>query len=271
MSKKHSTGHENSRWFEAALEQILLRGVSGEDTVAGLELYRRKRVMDFVCTPGSVNARIQDGESDRPLRASFKWPELGEEEWKELLELLSREALFLATLLAGELPPELAGLPSKKVALMPRSPKEVPFSAERSSRRSTGPYRVALYQKLVETCGRDPFTLFLLRGLGKEELIHELQLARSRKRPKSSAAPLSGVPAPAKAAYREASDFWSVPPEVSSLSFTIRADDLPASLLKRLDPLPLGELESAAEVALEEAYEHVARRAQVFGLGLSRR
>ena len=57
---------------------------------------------------------------------------------------------------------------------------------------------------------------------------------------------------------------------LQQLSYDIRADELPAALLKRMEPAPLDGVDIDADRALEEAYVQVARRAQAFGLGMIR-
>jgi len=54
------------------------------------------------------------------------------------------------------------------------------------------------------------------------------------------------------------------------VSYNLRADDLPASILKRIDPVPVGDGFDSLDFELEEAYAQIARRSQVFGLSLVR-
>jgi len=67
----------------------------------------------------------------------------------------------------------------------------------------------------------------------------------------------------------QARAFWKLGEPAKELHYSIRADELPASLLRRLDPLPLGGFEADLGAEFEEMYAKVARRAQAFGLGLS--
>ncbi|MCB0359328.1 MAG: hypothetical protein KDD44_06820, partial [Bdellovibrionales bacterium] len=124
--------------------------------------------------------------------------------------------------------------------------------------------------QLRDSLQRDVFSLFEFRGLGRHELLHRIRRARptfSRKDARGATG--SGAPSAEQAPIRPPLDssFWRLRGSVSELRYTLRADELPASLLRRLDSLPLGSLTTAAELGLEDAYVNVARRAQ--GLGLS--
>ena len=62
--------------------------------------------------------------------------------------------------------------------------------------------------------------------------------------------------------------FWKMKPEAAQIHYHIKADELPASILKWLEPLPLRGIEEAIDRKLEECYAKVARLAQSYGLGL---
>ena len=51
-----------------------------------------------------------------------------------------------------------------------------------------------------------------------------------------------------------------------NISYQIKADELPAATLKRLDAMPLLGIEEHVESKVEAAYEKIARLAQSYGL-----
>lgn len=221
------------------------------DLAAGGALVSKRRVLDFSLGDGIVSARVQE-ESGKTLRIELRLSSFDDTQWDRIFTELAKTSLPYAALLSGEYPEEVeTALQREGLGLVSTS---VPESDLYSSPRFG-----ALLLKLAERLETDPFAVFTIRGRGREETLSELKL---RQRPGAGSIPAQ----PREKASMTAREFFGARLDLKSFSYRIRADELPAALLKRLDQVPESSFES--EMRLEEAYAQVARRAQVYGLGM---
>lgn len=275
----------------------------------GRDWARHRRVVDFQVMAGSILAKVyleDKGRSmftaqDDMLKISVQVEPFSQSEWQSLFAKLSENSLYLASILSGELPLEMeeACLSTLSRSLVPSGKSEINISASLADNELLPIAVSAVLWKFWDSLENDPFLLFRLRGMSREEAILRLRRARLERRRKaySENAPLPNENLPAETNhFREVSDtpgsagvlessadagsstgdsdvlrdYWDYPTGECQLHFNIRADELPAALLRRLDPLPLSGLEDEVEVILETAYETIANRAQAFGLGFMR-
>ena len=64
--------------------------------------------------------------------------------------------------------------------------------------------------------------------------------------------------------------FYEFPKEGLGLQYQLKADELPAALLRRVEPPPLLGLEVHFEPELQEVYNRVTSRAQAYALQLAK-
>src|SRR5262249_47366392 len=67
---------------------------------------RQGQVLSIDVGAGEVKARVQ-GSRPTPYDVSIRVEQLSEGEWAQVLDVLSRQALFVAKLLAGEMPQDI--------------------------------------------------------------------------------------------------------------------------------------------------------------------
>jgi uncharacterized Zn finger protein len=116
----------------------------------------------------------------------------------------------------------------------------------------------AVYYLLGEEFDRDPFLLFRLRGLGRDELLQRL----SRLAPAAEAAP-PPAEAPAEPTAPLPADpaaFWSGGELPEDVYGTVQAPPVSAAWLQRLGNFPFWRGEEHLSDALEPVYEKAARR-----------
>ncbi len=256
-------------WF---VEPLFASCGSPEQVVELSEAAKKRRLLDFYVFPGRIGVKIQD-EATTLHRVELVAEPLADSEWAKLFDALAERALFLAKLLSGVFPPEIAALwDAQGVPLFPQIGEGLKVNYNGAEIRELNPYAALLLTKLVERIEEDPFTLFTFRGRGKDETLLEIRSRRERRRGEVAHTELPvDAPLEPRAFVGLPTDpekFWRSGSELADLSYTIRADELPASLFKRLDSIPLSGLEEDADALIEGAYEVVARRAQAYGLGL---
>lgn len=223
----------------------------------GEEILKRRDVLDFFLVPGRIQIKIRNSAGE-PGLVQWNLEEILKERWSLAIENLSGSALPLALVLAGSLPPEVA----EKWFI----PQIEEFGALRCALCDATPcaHRAALVKKLLRTVESDPFSLLQVRGKGREELLAELW---TRRRQHSRMPTESAGTAPKNIQWEK---YYSTPPELFTIPYSLKADELPGSLFTRLDTPPLERLSEDAEQWFHQAYLEVARRAQAFGITLQK-
>ena len=237
------------------------------------EYSKRHRILDFLVTPGKVSAKVLDTD-DKPVKVELEIEEYSTEFWGKLFSEFAGRAYFLAKLLAAELPVEIEPLFEQSGSkLFPSVADEIKFSVNGVQITKINHYAAALIYRLGQRLEEDPFLIITMRGCGHDEILSNLRRQRKLLRRTAEIEEVKDVHSSLVRnefpdLSKTISYYWDSGPKLFELTFNIRADELPASLLKWLDPLPLYGIEERVEFLLEEAYAQVARRAQVFGLGL---
>lgn len=237
------------------------------------ELIRKRRVLDFLIQSGRVSAKVHD-EQSRPGRIEILFPQISDEKWDELFSDFAQESYFLAKFLIGKVPHKTESVfTSHGLELVPSSLEQIRIRYNGSDIKAFDAATTAVVIKLVEKIESEPFSLIVLRGRGRDETISELQrlrtLLREKKNFKSEIRYQDVAYEPAPPLTNTIDRFWTHGKDLEELEYNLRADELPASILKWLDAMPLSGLEEHVDYLLEEAYEKVARLAQGYGLGLS--
>src|SRR5689334_2231690 len=96
-------GSFGSTWWAKRWIAVLESFHIGGRLERGRSYARRGQVLKIDVGKGKVTARVQ-GSQPKPYEVSIGFKELKAAEWKKLLAALFRQALFVAKLLAGEMP-----------------------------------------------------------------------------------------------------------------------------------------------------------------------
>lgn len=264
-ARKESTPSWASKALLDLFEQYGLESVREEAE----DFLRRKRVLDLSVTAGRAGAKVQNGQ-DRPLRVLIGFPLLSDEVWAQVYPKLAGRALYLASLLAARLPEGIEeAFAAADAHLFPHTHTDLRLYCDCGA-EGLCMHVGALALRLAEMIETDPFLIFTLRGRGRDETLMHIGRHRAALRDqaqgdseRTAAIPTNKLPQN----IISSRSFWSAAAEIFRLSYSIRADELPAAALRRLDPIPLGLPEEEVELHLEEIYAQVARRAQAYGLG----
>jgi uncharacterized Zn finger protein len=174
QSKQGSFGQSwwAKRWI-AVLESFDIGARLGR----GRTYARKGQVMGVDITHGSVQARVQ-GSAPKPYKVSIEVTTLPAAGWKKLALALSREALFAAKLLAGEMPQEIEQVFTQAgQSLFPAKLGDLKTSCSCPDWSNPCKHVAAVYYLLGEEFDRDPFLIFKLRGMSREGLIELLGTA----------------------------------------------------------------------------------------------
>ena len=140
----------------------------------GRSYARSGQVLSITIEKGLVEAKVQ-GSRSRPYGVVIKVKPLSEADWRNLLEELSSQAFFAAKLLAGEMPREIEDVFKQAgLSLFPEKSGDLQTDCSCPDWSNPCKHIAAVYYLLGEEFDRNPFLIFKMRGLDREELLDGL-------------------------------------------------------------------------------------------------
>jgi uncharacterized Zn finger protein len=244
------------RWI-AVLEALQLGG----RLARGRAYARRGQVMDLEVAEGLVRARVQ-GSRPEPYAVTIRVTPLSSDEWRRLAEVLAQEAVFLARLLAGEMPTDIeSAFAQAGLSLFPTRIRDLATSCSCPDDSNPCKHIAAVYYLLGEEFDRDPFLIFRLRGMSRDELLRLLEELELAAHPPPSEAPSPEGVDPEAPFVKTNASFWR-PGEIPAAVFPEPGAPAEApALLVRLGPFPFWRAPEPLPDALVAVYERAAAAA----------
>lgn len=242
------------RWI-AVLESFNI----GARLDRGRSYARRGQVISIDVDKGTVKAKVQ-GSRPRPYDVIIKVKTLSKVEWNKLAGVLGQEAFFAAKLLAGEMPRNIGEVfQAAGLSLFPEKTKDLQTECSCPDWSNPCKHIAAVYYLLGEEFDRDPFLIFKMRGISREELIARIgnKAPAKEKRRQAKASPKpegkpTMLPEPLPA---EVGRFWGEGLRQKNLPGEVRVPSVAAALVKRLGKFPFWRGEEKFLEAMERAYE----------------
>ena len=247
------------RWI-AVLESFNIGARLGR----GRSYARSGQVLSIDVEKGIVKAGVQ-GSRTRPYDVSIHVKSLSDADWKKLVKALSSQAIFAAKLLSGEMPQEIeqvfreAGL-----SLFPEKSKDLETHCSCPDYSNPCKHIAAVYYLLGEEFDRDPFLVFKLRGMDREELLGNLgELEKESRADLPAKEPV--LPPDPLAANKET--YWDGGDLPGDLFGEVRIPPMRAALIKRLGKFPFWRAEEALPEVLDHLYPRASQRGMDVYLG----
>ncbi|MFF8385357.1 SWIM zinc finger family protein [Streptomyces kanasensis] len=161
--------------------------------------YAGRGLVDAITvTPGRVTAYVH-GSRARPYRTQIRLGVLGDGDWEAFLDAAAARPDHMAALLDKDVPHALAD----RTDLLPHAGDLIPDCSCPDDGYPCK-HAAALCYQAARLLDEDPFTLFLMRGRGEQEILAALgHRSAARSAAESAAAPPPPVPAvPARTAVR---------------------------------------------------------------------
>jgi len=244
------------RWI-AVLESFNIGARLGR----GRSYARRGQVLSIEIDKGKVSAKVQ-GSRPKPYHIKLEVKTLSASDWQKLGKVLSRQAIFSAKLLRGEMPLDIEkAFKEAGLSLFPERLKDLKTDCSCPDWSNPCKHIAAVYYLLAEEFDSDPFLIFKLRGMNREGLIAMLKpdkkAAQRKAKPKQE--PLhkdeEGVTS-------DISKFWNGEAISDDIFGEVRIPPIPAALPKRLGSFPFWRGEEKFLDVMESIYE----RASTVGL-----
>ena len=262
----------------------------------GKHYARRGQVISIDIQKGNVAALVQ-GSRSHPYKVRIGVKLIPSAAWKRAVTAMASEAGFSARLLNGEMPRDIErAFESVGVSLFPAGLKELDTHCTCPDWSNPCKHIAAVYYLLGEEFDRDPFLLFRLRGMEREELLEALGKSAgtggSRRRkdpggsdgapagpgeaasnagsravgPRAAAAAAGGAPAPLPS---DPEAFWGTTEELAFSS----AGEAPSNspLLARLGSFPFWRGQESFLESMEAMYKGASVAGMDVFLGQSAR
>lgn len=140
----------------------------------GRSYARRGQVVDYRVKRGEVTAKVQ-GSRKTPYKVTIRLEPFSKGTWKRVQEEISAIPIYYAEISAGRVPAEfhqlLAGM---GLALLPQSLRELKTACSCPDWANPCKHIAAVCYLLGEAFDEDPFLLFKIRGISREELLESL-------------------------------------------------------------------------------------------------
>ena len=170
FSERFGTTWWGRLWIRA-LEQL---GDDFENRLPRGKKYAEEgAVSHFTVTPGEIQAKVHGRKT---YNVTLGLPALTTAQWDKAVDLIYQESRFVASLLAGEMPQGLdETFREAGASLYPRVPKELQTHCDCPDWANPCKHVAAVCYIMAEALDRDPWLLFDLRGMTREEVLAALQ------------------------------------------------------------------------------------------------
>jgi uncharacterized Zn finger protein len=271
IKSQSERGSFGESWWAKRWISVLESFNIGGRLQRGRSYARSGQVLSIAIQKGRVLARVQ-GSRPKPYDISIKVKTLSPAQWRRVVKLLAGQAMYTAALLAGEMPHEIEhAFKEAGVSLFPSRAGDLKTSCSCPDWANPCKHIAAVYYLLGEEFDRDPFLIFKLRGMTRDELVAALSGGR---RPQAGEgrgkrgrrAARRGLPTEGRAPeprqplghdphrFFAGGDFPQQPPH------EVQSPPVPAPLLNRLGSFPLWRGEERFLDALAPLYTAAASR-----------
>jgi len=236
----------------------------------GRSYARSGQVLSIETDKGLVRAKVQ-GSRPKPYEVAIQVMALSSADWQKVARELSKQAIFMAKLLAGEMPQDIEKVfKDARLSVFPEKLKDLKTECSCPDWSNPCKHIAAVYYLLGEEFDRDPFLIFKLRGMSREEFLGLLgpgdkkSLPKERK-PKAALIPAEEEKAPAgEPLTPDIPAFWDGHKLPEPIFGEVRIPPVSAALPKRLGIFPFWR----GEIKFLEAMEAIYPRAAAYGLDL---
>jgi uncharacterized Zn finger protein len=215
-----------TRWL-ASMERLMDRGRLGR----GRSYARKGQVLSLTEETGRITAEVQ-GSRRRPYSVTIQVEPIEEPAWERVIEALAERPIFMAQLLAGEMPQDIEEVfASVGLSLFPARAADLEMDCSCPDWAEVCKHLAAVHYILAERFDEDPFLIFRLRGRSQEEILAALSQQGSAGLADETPVP-EHTPAPALSESLDA--YWQTGEELAHFSTHIAPPDTPYPVLVRL-------------------------------------
>jgi uncharacterized Zn finger protein len=251
QSKRGTFGESwwTRRWI-AVLESFNIGARLGR----GRSYARRGQVLSIEIDKGKVSGKVQ-GSRPKPYDVKLQVKTLSASDWQKLTKVLSRQAIFSAKLLMGEMPLDIEKVfKEAALSLFPDKLKDLKTDCSCPDWSNPCKHIAAVYYLLAEEFDRDPFLIFKLRGMNREDLTVMLSRTGKKTTLRKAKPKQESQNEDEKALTSDISKFWNGEAISDDIFGEVRIPPIPAALPKRLGSFPFWRGEERFLDTMESIY-----------------
>jgi len=245
QSKRGAFGRS---WWAKRWMSVLESFNMGARLGRGRSYARQGQVASIEIDKGVVKAKVQ-GTRSRPYNVIIKVKTLTNAQWKQVGKVISGQAIFAAKLLSGEMRQDIEEVfKPAGFTLFPEKRGDLDTDCSCPDWANPCKHIAAVYILLGEEFDRDPFLVFKLRGITREELIRMIgEVERGPARAKKKAAGKKKLsekkkdrelPPPSEPLPSDPSAFWKGTELADDFLGEVSAPRVNAALIKHLGNFP---------------------------------
>ncbi|MBI2863088.1 MAG: SWIM zinc finger family protein [Chloroflexi bacterium] len=269
VKAKSQRGAIGETWWSTRFIKLLESFGMGPRLGRGRSYARSGQVLPLSIEAGLVKTKVQ-GSRSTPYAVEIRLAPLTDGNWEKVFERMSEQAVFMAKLLAGEMPANIEeAFAAAQVSLLPQTVKDLVTECSCPDWANPCKHVAAVFYILAEAFDGDPFLIFALRGRTKEQVIDKLRGMRSpsiegrravtETESENLAAPVGEQLGPPPLAECLAS-FWTAGGQLSQIQANPVPAEVPDALIRQLGPLPPHLRSEELLQQLSHAYAELVRR-----------
>lgn len=233
---------------------------------------REGNVLKIEFDNAQVIARVQGSETE-PYQVSLAIEAFTPEDWQNVIATMAEKAIFLAQLLAGEMPENIESVfTANGLSLFPFTLGEVHSRCSCPDAANPCKHIGAVYYQLADRFSENPFVIFQLRGKSKSEIIADLLQLWAKEGDHnsiiSSVSDSNSPEDPDEATTQDLRQFWRYDEPLDPDLVVITPPVEGKTVLDYLGGLPLPTAEAEiVEKYLAQVYQTIPLQAMQVALG----
>ena len=249
-------GAFGSSWWARRWAQTLEEFSIGARLGRGRSYARRGQVISIGVEPGAVAAKVQ-GSRKRPYDVSIGVRTISSTDWERLRSAMAEQPIIAASLLSGRMPDNIEDtFRSVGLSMFPNREDDLETDCSCPDWSNPCKHVAAVYLLLGEEFDRDPFLIFRLRGMDREDLLGP-EFRRSAQTLEPPALPAEPLPS-------QPEEFWSNPLtslHERDLAGSATIPEMAAALPQQLGRFPLWQGNQEFVPAMQDIYRNASERA----------
>jgi uncharacterized Zn finger protein len=259
IKARSKRGDFGESWWAKRWTAVLEGFQIGARLARGRKYARQGQVLAIQIEKGQVRAKVQ-GSRPTPYEIAIQVKLIASDDWQRLAQALARQALFAAKLLAGEMPQDIEDVfRAEKLSLFPERLGDLSTKCSCPDWSNPCKHIAAVYYLLGEEFDRDPFLLFTLRGLTREELLETLEGAGGARKAATRSEPQE-VLDDTEPIATDPGVFWHGGELPDDFFGEVQAPPVAAALPRRLGGFPFWRGDEPFLKAIEPLYARAAGR-----------
>ncbi len=174
IKSQSKSGAFAKKWWGKRWIQVLESFDIGARLQRGRSYARSGQVTKLEITKGCVMASVQ-GSGSKPYKVIIILKTFNSKEWDKVIDRLNEQSIWLSQLISGEMPDDIESVFSEfKLCLFPEKQNDLETNCTCPDYSNPCKHIAAVYYLMSEAFDNDPFLLFKLRGMEREEFLNRL-------------------------------------------------------------------------------------------------